>query len=125
MLDAGKTKTIILIVEDDSWQRMYAADLIESAGYDVTEAESADEAIELLEARKDICIVFTDIEMPGSMDGLKLARAIRDRWPPIQLIITSGKHDLDADQIPERGKFLPKPYHSDALLEVIKTLSDL
>ena len=125
MLDAGKTKTIILIVEDDSWQRMYAADLIESAGYDVTEAESGDEAIELLEARKDICIVFTDIEMPGSMDGLKLARAIRDRWPPIQLIITSGKHDLDADQIPERGKFLPKPYRSDALLEVIKGLSVL
>ena len=76
-------------------------------------------------SQRDICIVFTDIEMPGSMDGLKLVRAIRDRWPPIRLIITSGKHDLDADQIPERGKFLPKPYHSDALLEVIKTLSDL
>jgi CheY-like chemotaxis protein len=57
------------------------------------------------------------------MDGLKLARAIRERWPPIELIIASGKHRLDADQIPERGRFLPKPYDADALLGTIKALA--
>jgi len=125
MNDAAKrdTKRTILVVEDDYLQRLYATGLINHAGYDVIEASSADEAIALLEARNDICIVFTDIEMPGSMDGLRLARAIRDRWPPVELIITSGKHRLEADQIPERGKFLLKPYDADALLRAIKTLA--
>jgi CheY-like chemotaxis protein len=121
--DKRDSKSIVLVVEDDYWQRLHAVDLIECAGYDVVEANSADEAIKLLEARKDIRIVFTDIEMPGSMDGLRLARAIRDRWPPIELIITSGKHRLDADQLPERGRFLPKPYDADTLLGTIKTLA--
>jgi CheY-like chemotaxis protein len=121
--DKRDSKPIVLVVEDDYWQRFHAVDLIEHAGYDVLEAHSADEAIKLLEARKDIRIVFTDINMPGSMDGLKLARAIRERWPPIELIIASGKHRLDADQIPERGRFLPKPYDADALLGAIQTLA--
>lgn len=126
MHDVRKTgsKPIVLVVEDDYWQRVNAADMIEGAGYNVVEANGADEAIKLLETRKDICVVFTDIEMPGSMDGLRLARAIRDRWPPIELIITSGKHHLNAQEVPERGKFLPKPYHRDALLEAIKTLAN-
>jgi CheY-like chemotaxis protein len=84
----------VLVVEDDELQRMLATTLVEEAGYDAVEADSADEAITILESRKDIRIVFTDIEMPGSMDGLKLARAIRDRWPPIGLILTSGRHQL-------------------------------
>ena len=126
MHDADKrgSNPVVLVVEDEYWQRVHAADVIGRAGYDVVEANSADEAIKLLEARQDIRIVFTDIEMPGSMDGLRLARAIRDRWPPIELIITSGKHRLDAEQIPKRGKFLPKPYDPDALVETIKTLAN-
>jgi CheY-like chemotaxis protein len=121
--DKRDSKPTILVVEDDYWQRLHAVDLIEHAGYDVVEARGADEAIKLLEVRKDIRVVFTDIEMPGSMDGLRLARAIRERWPPIELIITSGKHRLDAGQIPERGQFLSKPYDPDALLRTIKTLA--
>lgn len=114
-------RQIVLVVEDDVWQRSLAMDVLEGAGYDVVEAANADEAIAILKTRKDIQIVFTDIEMPGSMDGLKLARAIRDRWPPIELIIASGQHRLDDDQIPSRGKFLSKPYDPDTLTAVVKS----
>jgi CheY-like chemotaxis protein len=114
------TKPVILVVEDELFQRMQAVALIEEAGIDVVEAGSADEAIAILEARKDIRIVFTDIEMPGSMDGLKLARAIRDRWPPIELILTSGKQKPGADGLPERGRFLQKPYDPNELVGTIR-----
>ena len=75
----------MLVVEDEPLSRIHALNLVEEAGYVAIEASNADEAISILEARKDIRIVFTDIDMPGSMDGLKLARAIRHRWPPIEL----------------------------------------
>jgi CheY-like chemotaxis protein len=88
----------VLVVEDEFFSRWHAVDLVEAAGYKAIEASTADEAIAILEARKDIRVVFTDINMPGSMDGLKLARAIRDRWPPIELILTSGHFD-----VPESG----------------------
>jgi CheY-like chemotaxis protein len=100
----------VLVVEDEFFSRMHAADLVEAAGYRAIEVSNADEAIAILEARKDIRIVFTDIDMPGSMDGLKLARAIRDRWPPIELILTSGHFDVPKSAIPERGLFFSKPY---------------
>ncbi|MGA8228281.1 MAG: response regulator, partial [Xanthobacteraceae bacterium] len=70
--------------------KMHAVSLVADAGFDTVEASNADEAIAILEARKDIRIVFTDINMPGSMDGLRLAHAIRRRWTPIELILTSG-----------------------------------
>lgn len=110
------------MVEDEYLIRRFVVDAIEDAGYVAVQANDADEAIAILEARKDIRIVFTDIEMPGTMDGLKLARAIRDRWPPIELMLTSGKHRLDDDRIPERGRFLPKPYNPDLVVETIGLL---
>ena len=76
---------------------MMAVDLVEDAGFDAVEARSADEAVAILEARTDICVVFTDVDMPGSMDGLKLAASIRDRWPPIEIIITSGHKSMRED----------------------------
>ena len=81
---------VVLIVEDEFLLRIDAAEVIAAAGFEVIEAANADEAIEVLEARRDIMVVFTDIQMPGSMDGLKLARAIRGRWPPIKIVATSG-----------------------------------
>jgi CheY-like chemotaxis protein len=111
--------TYVLVVEDDPLSRLHASNLVEDAGYIAIEAANADEAIAILESRKDIRIVFTDIDMPGSMDGLKLARAIRDRWPPIELILTSGHFDLRQDEIPERGLFFAKPYRDE---EIITTL---
>lgn len=75
----GGSKGVVLVVEDEPLVRMLAADVIQESGYETVEAANADIAIAILEARRDIRIVFTDIDMPGSMDGLKLARAIRDR----------------------------------------------
>jgi CheY-like chemotaxis protein len=84
-------RPVILIVEDDFLIRMGAAEMIEAAGFAIVEAADADEAMEILEVRLDITVVFTDIQMPGSMDGLKLAAAIRGRWPPIKIVATSGR----------------------------------
>ena len=110
----------VLVVEDDFLSRLHAVNLVEDAGYIAVEASNADEAITILEARKDIRIVFTDIDMPGSMDGLKLAHAIRERWPPIELILTSGHFDLSDDEMPERGRFFPKPYRDQEIISALQ-----
>ena len=100
---------LILVVEDDPLQRLGMIDLVEDAGFEAIEARDADQAVEILEGRLDIRVVFTDIDMPGSMDGLKLAAAIRKRWPPIEIIITSGGRKPALDELPARASFLPKP----------------
>ena len=110
----------VLVVEDEVLSRLHAVDLVEDAGYTAIEASNADEAIAILEARKDIRIVLTDIDMPGSMDGLKLAHAIRKRWPPIELILTSGHFHLTDDDMPERGRFFPKPYRDQDIVSALQ-----
>ena len=113
---------VVLIVEDELLLRMNAVDMIKSAGFEVVEAENADEAIEILEVRRDITVVFTDIQMPGSMDGLKLTRAVRGRWPPIRIVATSGLVDVGEKDLPEGGRFLAKPYRSEELTEMLHEL---
>jgi len=108
-LKAGR-KPVVLVVEDEVLVRAVAVDMVEQAGFDVIEACDADEAIRLLECRQDIRAIFTDVQMPGSMDGLRLARAVRDRWPPVALIVTSGLANLTDDDLPAGGRFLRKPY---------------
>ena len=103
-------KAIVLVVEDEPLLRMAAIALVEGAGLDAMEATNADEAIEILEQRTDIHIVFTDIDMPGSMDGLKLAEAVRGRWPPIEIIVTSGHRIVHEADLPDRCIFFAKPY---------------
>jgi CheY-like chemotaxis protein len=110
------------VVEDETFLRMNAVDMIESVGFEVLEAATADEAIRILEARGDISIVFTDIQMPGSMDGLKLARAVRGRWPPIKIVATSGHINVTKDDLPEGGRFLPKPYSWSQLASTLQQL---
>ena len=110
----------VLVVEDEFFSRLHAVNLVEAAGYKAIEASNADEAIAILESRKDIRIVFTDIDMPGSMDGLKLARAVRDRWPPIELILTSGHFDVPENKIPERGLFFSKPYRDQEIVSALQ-----
>jgi CheY-like chemotaxis protein len=123
MHDAAKRSgTVVLVVEDEPFTRMHAVITIENAGYNVIEAGNADEAIVILETREDIRVVVTDIEMPGSMDGIKLARAIRDRWPPIELIVTSGRDHVSTDELPLRAKFMSKPYAPAVLVTAIRTL---
>jgi CheY-like chemotaxis protein len=107
----GIKRPVVLIVEDEALLRMDAVDMIAAAGFEAVEAANADEAIDILEARPDIAVVFTDIQMPGSMDGLKLARAVRGRWPPIKIVATSGLVNVRETDLPEGGRFLPKPYN--------------
>jgi two-component system, response regulator PdtaR len=109
----------VLIVEDEPLVRLGAVKMIEEAGFLVIEAANADEAIRILESRTDIRAVFTDINMPGSMDGLKLAHAVRNRWPPIKIIVTSGRDQLTEQDLPEGGRFFAKPYDP---IEITDTL---
>ena len=88
-VNPGSKLVAILIVEDEPLLRMNISDELERHGYEILEAANADDAIRILEARDDIQTIFTDIDVPGSMDGLKLASAVRDRWPPINIIITT------------------------------------
>jgi two-component system, response regulator PdtaR len=117
-----RSAPVILIVEDEFLLRLDSAETIESAGFEVIQAANADEAIAILNARPDIHVVFTDIQMPGSMDGLKLARFVRDRWPPIKIVATSGHVTVDEDDLPDGSVFLPKPYHG---AEVVATLREM
>ena len=121
-MDPETKRRVVLIVEDEFLIRMDAVDMIRAAGFEVVEAANADEAILILEERLDITVVFTDIHMPGSMDGLKLAAAIRGRWPPIKIVATSGRAQVTDDDLPTGSRFLPKPYSAR---EIVGTLREL
>ncbi|MDF2982691.1 MAG: response regulator [Devosia sp.] len=112
----------MLVVEDEALIRLAAMDLVESAGYEAVEARNADEAIRILGARTDIRVVFTDVDMPGTMDGLKLAHFIRDRWPPIRLVVASGMKILAESQLPKGSRFFSKPYEDSS---IVSALTDL
>ncbi len=116
-------RPVVLVVEDNYLLRMDAADMIEAAGFEVIEAANADDAIAILEARNDIAVVFTDVQMPGSMDGLRLARAVRGRWPPIKIVTTSGQRIIEETDLPEGGRFLPKPYSPLQVSGVLRELT--
>ncbi|WP_181902397.1 MULTISPECIES: response regulator [Rhodopseudomonas] len=115
-------RPVVLVVEDEPLLRMNAVDMIEAAGFQVLEAGSADAAISILEVREDIRLVFTDIQIPGSMDGLKLARAVRGRWPPIKIVATSGRVTVTPDDLPDGGRFVPKPYTSAQITGVLREM---
>src|SRR5258707_14501230 len=115
-------RPVVLIVEDEFLLRMDAVDMIAAAGFEVVEAANADEAIEILESRRDITVVFTDIQIPGSMDGLKLARAVRGRWPPIKIVATSGHVNVGETDLPDGGLFLPEPYSPYQIAGVLREL---
>ena len=115
-------KPVILIVEDEVLLRMDSVQVLEDAGFEVIPAANADEAIAILSARSDIHLVFTDIQMPGSLDGLKLAKFVRDRWPPIKIVATSGHARATDKDLPAGSVFLPKPYRG---AELVATLRDM
>ena len=115
-------KTVILVVEDEAIIRMGAVQMLEDAGFTVVEAGNAHDAVSILEDRKDVCAIFTDINMPGTMDGMRLARMVRDRWPPIHLIVTSGLIFPSDDDLPPGGKFIRKPYDPGHVLATLREL---
>ncbi|MBX9454604.1 MAG: response regulator [Rhizobium sp.] len=100
----------ILVVEDEVLLRMDMADHLSGQGFHVFEAGDADEAIILLEQNPAIRLVITDIDMPGSMDGLKLAEAVRNRWPPVKIIVVSGHRVVEITDLPDGSMFFSKPY---------------
>lgn len=112
----------ILVVEDEPLIRLGLVSVIEDAGYEVAEASSADGAIRELEADLDIRLVLTDVDMPGSMDGIRLAHYVRHRWPPVQLIVISGKVGVKPEQLPSGVHFLAKPYQEPHLLGLVRNL---
>ena len=114
-------KAVVLVVEDEALIRISALQIIEDAGFAVAEASNADEAIRILQNRTDIRAVFTDIRMPGSMDGWKLARAIRGRWPPIHLILASALIP-DLSELPANGVFIRKPYSAEQVTAALYEL---
>jgi CheY-like chemotaxis protein len=120
---SAKTASVILIVEDETLIRWGAVKMAEEAGYEVLDAAGADEAIQILESRNDISLIFTDIHMPGSMDGLNLARAVRNRWPPIKIIVTSGHEIPTKSDLPAGALFLPKPYSEVSIGTALRELT--
>lgn len=109
----------VLVVEDEPLVRMLAVDLVEDVGFEAIEACNADEAISILNSEHDIRVLISDINMPGSMDGVQFAAAARERMPSLEIIVVSGKLRLWPEQLPEGSVFLPKPYDIDRLSETL------
>src|SRR5947208_8383100 len=112
----------VLIVEDEMVLRMRAVDIVEDAGFCSVEAVNADQALSILESRSDISLLLTDIQMPGSMDGLKLAHAVHDRWPAIKIILVSGQLRPASIDIPADSRFFGKPLEAK---EMIAEMQDM
>lgn len=117
-----KPSPAVLVVEDDWLLRLLAVEIVEDAGLNAVEAADADEAIVILERRVDIALIFTDVDMPGTMDGLKLAHAVRRRWPPIKIIIVSGKTHLSDADLPSGTRFFSKPYSVSNMVSELRSL---
>jgi two-component system, response regulator PdtaR len=113
------TRMTVLVVEDQFLVRVFAADSLAEAGFKVLEAANADQALIALEARPDIRVVMTDVEMPGSMNGYELAQIVRERWPGVQVIVTSGLPHPRTDELSEEFPFVAKPYLSATIVSLI------
>jgi CheY-like chemotaxis protein len=119
-MEPTKHDLLVLVVDDEPCVRMLSADVLEDAGFGVLEACNAEEALRVLDTRSDVRVVFTDIEMPGSLDGLALARRIHERWPRIGVVVTSGRGTVDHPSMPDR--FIPKPYSPGVLVRQIEAV---
>ncbi|MFS2108089.1 response regulator [Sphingomonas sp. Sphisp140] len=112
----------VLVVEDDALIRMHGVDILGDGGFHVLEAANADDALVILSDRADVQLLFSDIDMPGSMDGLNLARVVCERWPSIHLLLTSGQHGLQDGDVPGTARFVRKPWSSQGLLDRVRDM---
>ena len=113
------SRATVLLVEDEFLVRMVGADILTEAGFDVLEAANGDEALTVLKDRADVSVLFTDIDMPGSLNGLELARVTHERWPHVAVLIVSGKVRPGPDDLPPGGHFISKPYQPAAVVRQI------
>jgi CheY-like chemotaxis protein len=118
-----KELNVVLVVEDEPLLRMAAVDMVESADFVAVEAANATEAIRILETRLDIRIVFSDIDMPLGINGMKLAAVIRDRWPPIAIILVSGHVNPPDVELPAGSLFFSKPYREAEVVSAMRKLA--
>lgn len=116
-------RPVVLVVEDEPLLRLAAMDMVEDAGFEAVAAADATEAVRILETRADIRVVFTDIDMPRGIDGMRLAAAIRDRWPPIAIILTSSRGAVAEAELPPRAVFLPKPYREERVVAELRRMA--
>lgn len=114
----------VLVVEDEPLILMNAVDLLEDEGFRVLDAPNGDRALEMLEGEAGVQALFTDVDMPGSLDGLALARQVHRRWPEIQIVITSGKMSVPADQVPAGGRFVAKPWNLQQVSTMLREMTD-
>ena len=112
---------VIVVVEDEPLLSLDISDALSAKGHEVIAVPNADDAIKVLEFRNDIHTIFTDIDLPGSTDGLELAAAVRDRWPPVHIIVTTGKGAPQRDEMPANSIFIAKPYHNAEVLEAVRS----
>jgi CheY-like chemotaxis protein len=120
----NSSSSIVIVAEDELLIRMMATDALTSAGFDVIEVDDADAALTILHARAaEICALFTDVNMPGAMDGMGLARHASATWPWIRLLVASGKARPQSQDLPSGCRFLPKPYDPDRLVRHIQDLT--
>lgn len=119
-----RSRIAILVVEDEPLLLLDALDMVEDAGFTAYGAANADEAIRLLERHSDIRVLFTDVDMPGSMDGLKLAHAVSSRWPPIGIIVASGHVRVTPEELPRNGMFFAKPYPPASLTKALDAIAE-
>jgi CheY-like chemotaxis protein len=115
-------RPLVLLVEDDPLIRWASAEALNQAGFGVIEAADAQAAFAILQSRSDVSVLFTDVEMPGRMDGLELARRARELWPALRILVTSGRGAPPALTLPARGRFVSKPYAQDEIVRDIGRL---
>ncbi|HLY80834.1 MAG TPA: response regulator [Caulobacteraceae bacterium] len=113
---------IVLVVEDDGLVRQMSADELAEAGYQVLEAANSREAIAILESGVRVEVLFTDVNMPGELDGLGLARLAHDRWPRVRLLVTSGGARAGPEDVPDEGRFISKPYSLRRMCSLVDEL---
>jgi CheY-like chemotaxis protein len=113
----------VLIVEDEPLVRALAVDVLEEAGFDVLEAATADYALVVLEKREDICVLLTDVDMPGSLNGFQLARIVQDHFHRVRVVIVSGKARPTRDDIAPEAVFIPKPYKLSEIVQTVEALA--
>ena len=120
---AQRSTQVVLVVEDEALLRLDIVETFLAAGFRTFEAASALKAIEVFQSHPEIGAVFTDVDMPGTMDGIELAHVIRKRWPPTILVVSSGHSRPAASALPSKTTFLAKPYQESALADVVHSIS--